>query len=235
MREEFDLVKKATLSVCLVFFWWVSPPAIAYSLVDSLRPSGFIVPPDPRSHIEESPEPQAAWKDAKRQCTPIDVYEISNDQTCMEALTKYFLNEPVWAYSQLNYYDRVQGLLPLPVKQINSRPSILPFSYADLQVDDIPRWRDIFDDEIERRVRTLLKVTANPKCRALSERTSPGIQPQLVKQCAARELFKYATYLDGCFVAVQRVHILFNDPTRTGILSNESLNTYQAVQEIIKE
>ncbi|MYF03010.1 MAG: hypothetical protein F4227_08610, partial [Gammaproteobacteria bacterium] len=153
----------------------------------------------------------------------------------MEALSEYFLNEPVRAYSQLNYYDREQGLLPLPIKLINSRPSILPYSYVDLKLEDIPRWRDIFDGKLDQRSDTLLDVPTNPKCQALSERTSPGIQPELAEQCAARELFKYAAYLDGCFVALQRVQILVNNPSYSGILSNETSNTYEVVQEIIEE
>ncbi len=81
----------------------------------------------------------------------------------------------------------------------------------------------------------MFKVISNEKRKALSERASPGIQPELAKLCAARELFKYASYLDGCFIAQQRVEILVNNPRMAGILPNETSNTYKVVQEIIKE
>ncbi|MXZ55452.1 MAG: hypothetical protein F4Z14_04710 [Gammaproteobacteria bacterium] len=228
-------MKKISLGMCLVWYWCVIPSGMADSIQDFLYPGDFSVPTDPMSLFEESPQQKAAWRHAKKQCTPVDVYELFEDQGCMEALTEYFLNEPVWAYALLNYYDHEKGLQRLPIKLINSRPNILPFSYADLQSDDIPRWRDIFDDEINRRSRTILEVTANPECRVLSERTSPGIQHDSAEKCSARELFKYATYLDGCFVAVQRESILVNTPRISGILSNESASTYAVVREIIEE
>ena len=228
-------MKTATLGVCLVLYWCVAPVAIGDSLQTYLNPIDFSVPTDPMSYFKESPEQKAAWQRAKNVCSPMDVYELLDDRACLEALSEYFLNEPVWAYSQLNYYDRETGLRPLPIKLINSRPSILPYSYADLLSDDIPRWRDIFDGELDQRSDTMFEVTANRQCKALSERSSSGIQPELAELCAARELFKYATYLDGCFVALQRVQILVNNPSYSGILSNESSNTYEVVQDIIKD
>ena len=44
----------------VILYYCVSPPAMAYSLVDSLRPSGLIVPRDPRFSSEESTEQQTA-------------------------------------------------------------------------------------------------------------------------------------------------------------------------------
>lgn len=227
-------MKTATLGVNLILYCCVILPTVAVLGFYS-PPRGFSVPTDPMSHFEESTEHTAAWQRAKQECTPIDVRELFEDQTCMEALTEYFLNEPVWAYSELNYYDRKRGLQPLPIKLINSRPRILPYSYADLQSDDIPLWRDIFDGDIDLRADTFLEVVANPECKALSERSSPGIQFDMVERCAARELFKYATYLDGCFVALQRENILVNIPSFSGILANDSGSTYAVVQDIIKE
>ena len=227
-------MKTATLGVCVILNC-VLQSILANSLLGPLNPSDFSVPVDPMSYFKASPKQEAAWQRAKRECTPIDFLEIFENQECNEALTEYFLNEPVWAYSQLNYYDRKRGLLPLPITAINSQPSILPYSYADLQAEDIPRWHDIFDGEIAAREDTALDMATNPKCKELSEHTSLGLQPEMAKQCAARELFKYATYLDGCFVALQRVNLLINVPGLSGILENKSGSTYSNVQEIIKE
>lgn len=228
-------MKAATIFIRAVSFCCMTIAIVAIAPQSVLARTNFSVPTDPMSLFKESPEHKAAWERAKKECTPIDFLEIFENQECNEALTEYFLNEPVWAYSQLNYYDRKQGLQPLPIKLINSRPSILPYSYADLQAEDIPRWHDIFDGEIAAREDTALDMATNPKCKELSEHTSLGLQPKMAKQCAARELFKYATYLDGCFVALQRVNLLINVPGFSGILENKSGSTYSNVQEIIKE
>lgn len=228
-------MKAATIFIRAVAFCCMTLATVAIAPQSILGRTDFSVPVDPMSYFKASPEQEAAWQRAKRECTPIDFPEIFENQECNEALTAYFLNEPVWAYSQLNYYDRKKGLLPLPIKVINSRPSILPYSYADLQAEDIPRWHDIFDGEIAAREDTALDMATNPKCKELSEHTSLGLQPEMAKQCAARELFKYATYLDGCFVALQRVNLLINVPGLSGILENKSGSTYSNVQEIIKE
>lgn len=232
--EKIDLMKILTRGVYLVLYCGVTFSVTAAPEFYS-PPGGFSVPTDPMSHFEESTEHKAVWQLAKQECTPIDLFELFTDQACMEALTEYFLNEPVWAYSQLNYYDPMRGLQPLPIKLINSRPRILPYSYADFQLDDIPHWRDIFDGKVPQRENTYFAVVANPKCKALSERSSVGIQSALAEQCAARELFKYATYLDSCFVALQRESVLINIPGFSGILSNETGSAYANMQDIIKE
>ena len=228
-------MKAATILLRAASFYCITLATVAIVPQSILARTNFSVPTDPMSLFNESPEHKAAWQRAKRECTPIDFLEIFEDQACHEALTGYFLSEPVWAYSQLNYYDRQQGLQPLPIKLINSRPSILPYSYADLQAEDIPRWHDIFDGEIAAREDTALDIATNPKCQELSEHTSLGLQPEMAAQCAARELFKYATYLDGCFVALQRVSLLINVPGLSGILANTSGSVYSNVQEIVKE
>lgn len=228
-------MKAATIFIRAVAFCSMTLATIAIVPQSFLARPNFSVPIDPMSLFDESPENKAAWQRAKSECMPIDFLEILEDQACHEALTEYFLNEPVWAYSQLNYYDRQQGLQPLPLKLINSRPSILPYSYADLQVADIPLWRDIFDGEIAAREDTALASATNPKCKELSEHTSLGLQAEMAEQCAARELFKYATYLDSCFVVLQRVNLLINIPSLSGVMSDQSGSVFSNVRDISKE
>ncbi|MYD46707.1 MAG: hypothetical protein F4W92_10170 [Gammaproteobacteria bacterium] len=195
----------------------------------------FTVPPDPTAHIEESEEHQDAWQQAQQKCLPIDRFEILEDEECLEALQKYFLNEPVWAYSMLYHYDRRDGLQPLPVKLVNSRPQMLPYSYADFLKEDIPYWRDIFDGNLHRTISRFQRVITNDECMELSKQTSIGISADLAKQCEARAMFKYATFLDGCNVSMQQMMILINHPDLSQVFDSKSSSGYAAVLEVIEE
>nr|MYF03049.1 hypothetical protein [Gammaproteobacteria bacterium] len=195
----------------------------------------FTVPSDPKAHIKESAEHQDAWQQALQKCLPINRIEISKDEECLEALQTYFLNEPVWAYSTLHYYDRSDGLQPLPIKLVNSRSQVLPYSYADFLSDDIPYWRDIFDGSLHRHRSRFRQVIEDDECMELSKQTSIGIQEHLAKQCAARAMFKYATFLDACNVSMQRMMILINSPLFSEVFNSTSSSGYEAAQEIIEE
>ena len=122
--------RRVSFGLCVVLF--LAANTISAATFNTFWTMGdFTVPPDPTAHIEESEEHRDAWQQALQKCLPIDIFEILEDEECLEALQEYFLNEPVWEYSMLYYYDRVDGLQPLPVKLVNSRPQNLPYSYAD--------------------------------------------------------------------------------------------------------
>ena len=195
----------------------------------------FTVPPDPTAHIEESKEHQDAWQQALQKCLPVNRIEIFEDEECLEALQTFFLNEPIWAYSALNYYDRTDGLQPLPIKLVNFRSQVLPYSYADFLSDDIPFWRDIFDGNLHRHRSRFRKVVEDDECLELSKQTTNGVQAHLAKQCAARSMFKYATFLDACNVSMQRMMILINNPLRSDFFTSKRSSGYEAAQEIIEE
>ena len=129
-----------------------------------------------------------------KRCTPIVPRAITENQSCLEVLPEYFLEEPVWSYSALHYYDNDLGTFPLPVNMVNSRPKILPYIFLDFVDGEIPIWRDIFDDAIEEREDLFPDVVRTPKCKQLISNQSEGIQEHLAADCAARELYKYATY-----------------------------------------
>lgn len=46
------------------------------------------------------------------------------------------------------------------------------------------------------------RVTTDDECMELSKQTSIGIHTDLAKQCEARGMFKYATFLEACTVSM---------------------------------
>lgn len=228
------MLKKIPSGLCitiLIFGLWVTPAPFNpyFHRVD------FTVPPDPSSIVEKSKEHQDAWEHALQQCTPIDKYTILDDRDCLDALGKYFLNEPVWSYSTLHYYDRTKGLQPIPVRMINSRARILPYSYADYMAPDIPYWRDILDGRLPYRQSLFHKVIREPKCMEISTQHRSGMHEDLAQQCSAREMYKYATYLDACEVASQRVVVLINPPNPLVVRGVDKAIFYQVALEVIAE
>ncbi|MCY3541671.1 MAG: hypothetical protein F4X56_05610 [Gammaproteobacteria bacterium] len=228
------MLRRVLFGFCVAFFLVAN--SISGSTFNTFWNMGdFTVPADPTAHIEESEEHQDAWQQALKKCLPINRFEILEDEECLEALQRYFLNEPVWAYSILHYYDRVEGLKPLPVKLANSRPRILPYSYADFLTKDIPYWRDIFDGNLHRNISRFRQVTREDECMELSKQTSIGIQANLAKQCEARGMFKYATFLEACNVSMQQMLILINHPDIGGVFKSESSSGYEAALEVIEK
>lgn len=168
------------------------------------------VPPDPIHDSQISESRQEAWTKVLEQCTPIDTHGAFSE-SCESALAKYFPAEPVWD-NKMYYYDKLRGLEEMfrfasGLRYDRDRPSDLPYSPADF-VDDYPVWRDIFDSNIERRIETFLEVTKIATCLSLSSTKSIGIQENLESPCAAKELYKYAAYLDACSTAMDRLDIL---------------------------
>lgn len=211
------------------------PSALATTVDELLNRRGFVVPDDPFQYYETPKEQQNAWKQIERLCIPLTPYEVWDDESCHAALHRYFLDEPVWAYSSLYYYDRGEGLLPLPILEVNSRPKILPYSYADFLIDEIPFWRDILDDKVEERADRSLEVIQDFECKSLINKEYTGVRKEMGKKCSARELYKYATYLDGCIVGLQRLQLLMNPPMLSGILANENTSAFEAVLAIIDD
>ena len=169
------------------------------------------VPPDP-VHASQISEPQhEAWKKVLEQCVPINSRgELS--ESCESALAEYFPTEPVWD-NRMYYYQKHTGLQILhPLVFLYDRDNVidLPYSAADF-LDKYPVWSDIFDGNVERRVETFLEVINDPTCTDLMSSKSVGIQENLASQCEAKELFKYAVYLDACSSAMNRHYILSDE------------------------
>ena len=86
---------------------------------------------------------------------------------------------------------------------LNRRSSRLSYGYEDFALDDVPIWQDVFDDRVEQRGRIVAQTIENDRCTELADR-STGIRPELSYECRARDLFKYAAYLDACATAIDR-------------------------------
>lgn len=72
-------------------------------------------------------------------------------------------------------------------------------------MDDIPTWRDIFDGKVRERQKRFFRVALDSDCMELSTREVIGIDKRMASPCAASELYKYATYIDVCETAWQKI------------------------------
>ncbi|MCY3883653.1 MAG: hypothetical protein OXG24_01930 [Gammaproteobacteria bacterium] len=160
----------------------------------------FRVLPEPLEYRAESLKQREAWKQALELCPPVNSPEpLGSD--CLSALSKYFLDEPVWDYGRLRYYDR-SGLHNTINFPLGTRYDALPFGFDDYALDEIPLWRDIFDEKLEQRKKVFLQMATKPSCLELK---SKGIREDMAGHCAARDLYKYSTYLHACAKAEHRL------------------------------
>jgi len=148
-------------------------------------------------------EHQAAWNRVIEHCLPFNTRDSLSDR-CMTALAEYFANEPVWSYGYMVVFNRT-GWEVIPHNMLNQRRNVNP---ADFLNPDVPFWRHIFDDQIEQRQELFLRVVNESQCNELASPQKSGIQDDLSDDCAAREMFKYATYLSACYDAKQRLSTL---------------------------
>ncbi len=92
-----------------------------------------------------------------------------------------------------------------PHNMLNQRRNLNP---ADFLNPDVPFWRHIFDDQIEQRQELFIRVVNDSQCKELASSQKSGIHDDLAEDCAAREMFKYATYLSACYDAKHRLPTL---------------------------
>lgn len=190
-------------------------------------PSHFYLPDGLISLHVETEDQRLEWKTAVRTCTPIQPSEPL-DSPCVGALSKYFMNAPVWDYGSLFYAD-IHGFSRADPFPINPRPVLLPYGPADYGLQDIPRWRDIFDGKLEQRKKAFAQVAADSKC---TENMHGAMQETTGNQCDAREMYKYAVYLDACTSAVERLKVL---DKVTGRTEYRGMSTYDMTLQVIGE
>ena len=171
------------------------------------RKANFSVPPELVRYFQESEEQRVAWERALEFCTPIDTRRVPDD-SCMSALDEYLIEQPVWEFSVMYYYVDIRGLRQVGVMKMNRRDSQLPFSYADYAMGEFPIWSDVFDGLVQERQERFLSVVEDVACRELSDRSKGGVLEDMHEQCSAREMYKYAAYLDACATASQRLGVL---------------------------
>lgn len=187
----------------------------------------FYVPKDLLSLHVESQDQESKWEQAIELCTPVQPSKPL-ESSCMTALSKYFMDAPVWDYGSLYFIDLLSfgRADPFPV---NPRPALLSYGPADYELQDAPRWRDIFDGKIEQRKDTFFEVVEDPKCRAIMH---GGIQEKMGNHCQAREMYKYAAYLDACATAKRRLKVLNRV---SGRREYKGLSAYEMTLQVVKE
>ena len=142
--------------------------------------------------------------------------------SCMDALTEYFWDEPVWAYAHSQ--NRFSASFRLESLQLNPRNSAMRYSFGDCHPDNLPRWRDIFEAQGDGYFMMLRSVIEDEKCLSLSTH-SGGIRPELSARCEAEELFKYAAYLDACITNLVRLY----SPSRLKLTSTHHPIAYKSL------
>ena len=187
----------------------------------------FYVPKDLLSLHHETQDQISKWEQAIELCTPVQPSKPL-ESSCRTALTKYFMNAPVWDYGSLYYFDAFSfgRADPFP---INPRAALLSYGPADYELPDIPRWKDIFDGEIEQRKDTFFQVVEDPRCVAIMH---GGIQEKMGNRCQAREMYKYAAYLNACSTAMRRLKVLNR---ATGRTEYKGLSTYEMTLQVVQE
>ena len=187
--------------------------------------SVFKLPPGSEPFLPVTDAHRAAWERVIEACLPLNTRAALSTR-CMTSLGEYFPNEPVWSYNYMFVYDW-NGWSPLYLTDgLSQRRWYTP---ADFLNSDIPYWRDIFDDQIEQRQELFLRVVNDSACQEL---TGPlpkkhGMQAELAEQCAAREMYQYATYLSACFDTTLRLPKLQEIVTKPPNPVDRALNLFE--------
>ena len=206
----------------------IDPNVVTYSNGDDPW-----VPLDPMTYQRDQERQHALWKHVSKHCIPASTKTTATSE-CIAALTQYFDKEPIWKYSRLYYYSDPMGLLSTTYNEISQRHYELPYGYDDYSMEQIPRWGDIFDGQLEQRVALVAKVAQDPQCMELSSSSDVGIQEDKAEQCSAHEMYKYAAYLDACTTAQQRMAVL-TSPTRSSKDKYKGLDRFETSKLVILE
>ena len=194
---------------------------------------GFWTSPEREPFLPVTEDHRVAWDRVLEDCFPLNTRDSLSDQ-CMTSLGEYFANEPVWSYSVQYLYDRVNGWVPMSdlfsLRRSHSR--------ADFLNLDVPRWKYIFDDQIEQRQERFVQVVNDAKCLELASSKKEGIHDSWAEHCAARELYKYATYLYACTNAskfLARTQKVFPDDAKIFAGFNEFEISLQVLEERVPD
>ncbi|MXW06969.1 MAG: hypothetical protein F4Z87_02365, partial [Gammaproteobacteria bacterium] len=190
---------------CIVFGFALVQHSQSHTVIgEHNKEFGF--PPKTEPFLPVTDEHQAAWDQVFEDCFPLNTRSSLSDR-CMTSLGEYFANEPVWGYSEMHVYMG-GGWRPLIYIDMDLRRN---YSSADFLDTDVPFWRHIFDDQIEQRQELFLRVIKDSKCLEITHPNNHGMHDELADHCAAREMYKYAAYLNACVDAENRLHQLHGE------------------------
>ena len=125
-------------------------------------------------------------------------------ESCIENLNEYFGDVPIWRGTVTMVYDGTRGTGHY--SSYDHRAMIAPYDEVDYLQEDVPTWKDIFDGHERERLGTVARVFSDRACLTLRE---PGpIQLSYENRCEARDLFKFARYMDACITGISRSNFL---------------------------
>lgn len=152
-------------------------------------------------------------------------------EPCIERLNSYFNNVPIWRGTNTLVYSGSRAIGHFSPYDVRSRKVF--YNEIDFAQEDVPTWGDIFDGDEEDRLKIVAGVFADNACLALRE--SGRIQPSYLKRCEARDLFKYARYLEGCITGFSRSSFINsargNDGKSRYERARENMNRNEVVDE----
>ena len=194
--------------------------------------------------IEPTDERLAILYDLEDHCMETSDPPMLVSESCIQSLSEYFSKVPIWNITTLVIHQN--GRPKLHRQTYSRRDNRLKYTQADLQINNAPTWSDIFDENVADRAAIVAEVLHDDICVAL--RKQGKIQNDLSERCRARELFKYATYLDACLTAfsrstflhatgaigtMSRFEIALEEVDRSRVLHENEGNSWQLVEKYL--
>ena len=144
-------------------------------------------------------------------------------RACEQKLDQYFTATPIWRAASVHLYNGTRAISNY--SPFDSRATILPYDEMDTMQTDVPLWGDIFDENEQDRLRIVGSVFADNACLELRE--LGHIQSSYSDRCEARELFKYARYLEACVTGFSRSSFL------NSVSNREQLTRFERARKSI--
>lgn len=149
--------------------------------------------------------------------------------SCMEELNEYFSTVPIWRGVTVFLFEgtRASG----HYSAFDARTAVVWYDESDYTREDLPTWSDIFDGNEEDRLNIVASVFGDSACLALKE--LGRIRSSYETRCAARELFKYARYLEACMTGFARSSFFNSTVSEGGATQYERVRGMMNPAEIV--
>ena len=157
-----------------------------------------------------------------------DVNRSGATDNCLDMLSKYFMMDPIWVASRIEYHTPYRTRYGDSF--LNKRHQNLDYEYDDYAIADVPLWKYIFDGKIKERISLIEQAMERIECSSLLDKGT-GIQPKMMERCEAREMVKYAAFLDACITGSHR----FFKMSSEGYGDDRTQNVYEYGLESIEK
>ena len=188
-----DLTKSACLAIAVFAF---VPELNAEKLAPHVFAPKF---EKPIFHDIPSRHSALSIEDLLKKCP--NVNRSGATDRCLGILSEYFMSDPIWTASRIEYHSTYGTSYGDTF--LNNRARKLRYEYDDYAITDVPLWSDILDGKIKERVNLIEQAMERFECNSLLDRGN-GIQPKMAERCEAREMVKYAAFLDACITGSHR-------------------------------